>query len=125
MAESHHAVRRGILFFPRLVKHGIGAHRHSDVEAVADFHTEEPRRSYAENRERPAVEPYSAAGDGRVSAELALPESMTDYGSRRSAAWLIILRAECSPNLRRNAQHVEEIAADEQALRESHLAALG
>jgi len=91
----------------------LGTHRHGYVEAPPDIHTEEARRSDANNVHRPVIE-YQLPPQNRSAAKLPLPESVTDHRAGQAAAAAIVLWLE-NPSLDRlNSEHLKKIAAHPQ-----------
>ena len=103
----------------------LGAERRRDVEGAADLHAAEIALRDADDRERVSVELNRFADHVRAAAVFALPESITEDRDRpiRTAAAPIIVGREQAANLRRDAERVEEAAADEEPLRVARLAA--
>jgi hypothetical protein len=106
-------------------EHRIGADRHSNVEAVADFHAEKSGRGYSNDREEVSIEPDRSTRDRRIGREVALPKRVTDDRARRAAAWLIVLGSKGSSNSRGHSEDVEEVSVNEQAFRDLNFATLG
>src|SRR5262249_38623735 len=103
-------------------EHGIRAERNGDLEAVADFDTEELGRGDADDGKDMAVEAHGAAGNRRIQGELGLPEGITDDGSGGAAARLIVGGGEDAAHGRAGAEGSEEVSANEEPFGVSRLA---
>ena len=96
--------------------HIINGAKKSDADELV--HPGETLGRDADDRELDAAELHAAAEDRRVGAELLFPQHVAEDDDRIAARDLILVRPEVAPQLRLDAHHREEVAADEQAERQ-------
>src|SRR5262249_44707980 len=100
------------------------AERRGDIEGAPDLRAEEAGRRDAGDLDLVAVELELATDRARVGAELAPPEALADHDGGGVAAAPIVGGVEHAAEQRRDAERVEEVAADEEAARPSDRAGL-
>ena len=117
MMSSHHVDRPSSHdSLPRIER--LGPERHRDVERPADDRPEELGPCDAHDGIRHAVQRQRAADGVHGTAEMPLPEPVADHcnGTSAPASATIVVCSECAPENRRNTEHLEETAADPQAV---------
>ena len=92
--------------------------RREEVGTDELIHPGESRRRDADDGEVDAAELHLPTQDGRVGAELLLPERVSENDDRVAARDLILLRPEVATQFGLDAHHREEVAADEQTERQ-------
>ena len=93
-------------------------HRHVERPRAADLRPGESGRRDADDREDVAVEADLAADDVRLAAETCLPELVADDRHRMRARRLVVDAREQPSAGRLDAEHVEEVAGDDEAAHE-------
>ena len=98
----------------------LGAERNHDLERPTRGNPEESRRRHAHDRERHAPECQRAADHVTCTAEIRLPERVTDHYDRPAAAAAadIVGRLEQAAERRCDAEHVESSGAGPYAVDE-------
>ena len=104
-------------------EHRIRAHGHRDIEAIGGLHTGEPLRRDRADRKAPAIQRQRPADGAGVTGNLALPEGVIQDDAGFAAVARISIRREPRSQLRRHAQHAQEVRRDVQAGGVTHLAA--
>ena len=94
----------------------VGAQRHGDVEVVAHVEPREPGRRDADDLERLSLEPQRLSDRAGTAAVFAPPERIAQHHRSRPASRPVVVAADQATVLRRQPQHVEVVAADEQDL---------
>ena len=103
---------------------GIGADGHRHVEPPRGLHAEERAGRDGQDRQRPPVQSNVSADHRGIAAVLALPEAVVEEGARARAVLRIGVRRQPAPEDGRDAEYVEEIGGDEQALGIARVAAV-
>ena len=101
------------------VQEGGGADGQRDIEGLPDFQTGERRRRHTDDGERLIQKRERASYGGLATAQVRLPERMTDHRRSGAASSAIVIRPEQPSTFGRDAEHRKEVAAHPEPARAS------